>query len=123
MTISCSDNDIVSRANEEAQSNFGLSTYKDASGKSNPCYLLTRDGFTFTAMGFTGVKARAACAVACCAGSCGQKEARLTRDMSEARFVPCGPFGEVGSGHKLPMLDRVVCVFPVRLGDIPHAQP
>ena len=33
------------------------STYKDETGKSNPMYLLNRDGFTFVAMGFTGEKA------------------------------------------------------------------
>lgn len=37
--------------------NFQESSYKDASGKKNPCYCLTRDGFTLLAMGFTGAKA------------------------------------------------------------------
>ncbi|MBQ3445111.1 MAG: Rha family transcriptional regulator [Selenomonadaceae bacterium] len=32
-------------------------TYKDETGKSNPMYLLNRDGFMFVAMGFTGEKA------------------------------------------------------------------
>lgn len=32
-------------------------SYKDSSGKSNKEYLLTRDGFTLLAMGFTGSKA------------------------------------------------------------------
>ncbi len=34
--------------------NFAPSTYKDTSGKKNPLYYMTRDGFTFLAMGFTG---------------------------------------------------------------------
>jgi Rha family phage regulatory protein len=37
--------------------NFELSKYKDASGKTNPFYEITRDGFTFLAMGFTGKEA------------------------------------------------------------------
>lgn len=38
-------------------SNFGFSEYVDASGKSNPEYIITKDGFTFLVMGFTGKKA------------------------------------------------------------------
>lgn len=40
-----------------AKSNFGLSEYKDKSGKSNKMYFMTRDGFSLLAMGFTGKKA------------------------------------------------------------------
>lgn len=36
---------------------FALSSYKDSSGKKNTQYLMTRDGFTLLAMGFTGKKA------------------------------------------------------------------
>lgn len=39
------------------QRNFTLSEYRDVSGKMNPCYNLTRDGFMFLVMGFTGKKA------------------------------------------------------------------
>lgn len=39
--------------------NFAVSTYEDASGKSNPMYYITRDGFTFLAMGYRGKKAAA----------------------------------------------------------------
>ena len=31
------------------EANFGLSTYKDVTGRSLPEYLITRDGFTFIA--------------------------------------------------------------------------
>ena len=58
---------VVLRAIENAIStghNFGLSEspfrkshYKDESGKKNPMYYLTRDGFSFVVMGFTGKKA------------------------------------------------------------------
>lgn len=37
--------------------NFALSEYKDGTGKFNPEYIITRDGFTLLVMGFTGKKA------------------------------------------------------------------
>lgn len=36
---------------------FVLSEYTDASGRKLPCYQITRDGFAFLAMGFTGKRA------------------------------------------------------------------
>lgn len=42
---------------EFTQRNFALTSYKDASGKSNKEYLITRDGFTILVMGYTGEKA------------------------------------------------------------------
>ena len=42
---------------EFAQRNFALSKYKDSTGRKLPCVMMTRDGFTFLAMGFTGKKA------------------------------------------------------------------
>ena len=39
------------------KSNFGLVDYKDQKGELRPEYLITRDGFSFLAMGFTGKKA------------------------------------------------------------------
>ena len=36
---------------------FVSTTYTDNSGKSNPMYIMNRDGFTLLAMGFTGKKA------------------------------------------------------------------
>ena len=38
------------------QRNFALSKYKDSTGRTLPCYHMTRDGFTLLAMGFTGKK-------------------------------------------------------------------
>ncbi len=38
------------------QSNFGLTSYKDSQGKKQPRYAMTRDGFTFLAMGYRGEK-------------------------------------------------------------------
>lgn len=39
--------------------NFQPSEYTDTSGRKLPCYLITRDGFAFLAMGFTGKRAAA----------------------------------------------------------------
>ena len=39
------------------ESNFGLSSYTSQQNKELPMYVMTRDGFTFLAMGFTGEKA------------------------------------------------------------------
>lgn len=36
---------------------FYLDSYKASNGKTNPMYLMTRDGFTLLAMGYTGGKA------------------------------------------------------------------
>ncbi|MDY3570249.1 Rha family transcriptional regulator [Enterobacter hormaechei] len=37
--------------------NFAVSEYSDPTGRTLPCYEITRDGFAFLAMGFTGKKA------------------------------------------------------------------
>ena len=42
---------------EFTERNFALSEYKDPTGRTLPQYLMTRDGFTVLAMGFTGPKA------------------------------------------------------------------
>lgn len=44
-------------AEDFAKANFIESEYTDAQGKPRPMYLLTRDGFTLLAMGFTGARA------------------------------------------------------------------
>lgn len=42
---------------EFTERNFSLSDYTDTSGRKLPCYNITRDGFAFLAMGFTGKRA------------------------------------------------------------------
>ncbi|EER0876390.1 peptidase [Escherichia coli] len=42
---------------EFTEHNFVLSEYTDALGRKLPCYQITRDGFAFLAMGFTGKRA------------------------------------------------------------------
>jgi Rha family phage regulatory protein len=39
------------------ESNFGLNEYKDGAGRTLPMYDITRDGFAFLCMGFTGAAA------------------------------------------------------------------
>lgn len=41
------------------ESNFGLSSYTTSQGKQLPMYEITRDGFSFLCMGFTGAQAAA----------------------------------------------------------------
>ena len=42
---------------EFTELNFKLSKYKDSTGRTLPCYEITRDGFSFLVMGFTGSRA------------------------------------------------------------------
>lgn len=51
----CSENSGLSK--DFTKHNFVLSNYKDSTGRKLPCYVLTRDGFTILAMGYTGDKA------------------------------------------------------------------
>lgn len=48
------DIEALQCSEEFAGSNFGPISYKDSMNRSKPAYHLTRDGFTFLAMGFTG---------------------------------------------------------------------
>lgn len=41
----------------QTERNFALSEYRDSTGKSNPTYVITKDGFSVLVMGFTGEKA------------------------------------------------------------------
>ena len=50
-TLGCSPNFTAA--------NFGVSEYKDATGRTLPQYLMTKDGFVILAMSFTGKKAMA----------------------------------------------------------------
>lgn len=44
-------------SNDFSQRNFASATYIDAQGKPRPMYEMTKDGFTFLVMGFTGPEA------------------------------------------------------------------
>ena len=47
----------ISEGAEFVHNNFIVSSYRDSMKREKPMYLLTRDGFTLLAMGFTGAKA------------------------------------------------------------------
>ena len=47
----------LSKIGDISRHNFAPSAYKDEYGRKQPEYLMTRDGFTLLAMGFTGKKA------------------------------------------------------------------
>ncbi|EAI9678624.1 phage antirepressor Ant [Campylobacter coli] len=50
--------DIKNMCDDEFKTlNFKEANYKASNGKTNPCYNLTRDGFSLLVMGFTGEKA------------------------------------------------------------------
>lgn len=49
--------DQTPEGREFSQINFDLAEYRDEQGKPRPAYVLTRDGFTLLAMGFTGARA------------------------------------------------------------------
>lgn len=51
------DIDNLECSDRFTERNFALSSYKDLSGKNNRMYLITKDGFTILAMGYTGEKA------------------------------------------------------------------
>lgn len=51
------DIETLQCSKEFAALNFEVSSYKDIGGKSNKEYIITRDGFTMLAMGYTGEKA------------------------------------------------------------------
>ncbi len=51
------DIDNLDCSEEFNQLNFQLITYKDARGRKQRAYAMTRDGFTFLAMGYRGKKA------------------------------------------------------------------
>jgi Rha family phage regulatory protein len=48
---------LVDADKEFTAPNFGVSYYKDSTGKKNKMYVMTKDGFSLLAMGFTGKKA------------------------------------------------------------------
>jgi Rha family phage regulatory protein len=65
---------------EFTESNFGLSDYLDSTGRKLPMYNLTKDGFMFLVMGFTGKEAARL------------KEAYIKRfNEMEATLKPVGP--------------------------------
>ena len=52
-------NNLTAELPETDQRNFALVDFVDKKGEKQPCYNVTRDGFTLLVMGFTGKKALA----------------------------------------------------------------
>jgi len=55
--LRCIESVIAQTPKDQAERNFALSEYQDTSGKSNPMFVMTKDGFSVLVMGFTGEKA------------------------------------------------------------------
>lgn len=53
----CRDIEKLECSEEFHKANFGRSEYTTDRGKTYKCYTITRDGFSFLCMGFTGSKA------------------------------------------------------------------
>lgn len=51
------DIENLSCSQEFRRLNFALSSYKNSQNKTQPMYVMTKDGFSFLAMGYTGSKA------------------------------------------------------------------
>ena len=51
------ENVIEQSIENQAQRHYALSEYQDITGKLNPMYVMTKDGFSVLVMGFTGEKA------------------------------------------------------------------
>lgn len=51
------DIEAIECSDKFRESNYGLSSYTSSQNKVLPCYEITKDGFMFIAMGFTGPKA------------------------------------------------------------------
>ncbi len=51
------DIDVLDCSDEFREANFGLSSYTSPQNKNIKCFDITRDGFAFLCMGFTGKKA------------------------------------------------------------------
>lgn len=82
--------------------NFTLSEYEDSTGRQLPCYNITRDGFTFLAMGFTGKRAAAF------------KEAYIAEfNRMEAKL----------SGSAYPVLSRQRFLMVIENGKVTYSQP
>jgi Rha family phage regulatory protein len=88
---------------EFTELNFQPSSYKDASGKLNPMFEMTRDGFTLLAMGFTGKEAMKWKEAYITAFNA--MEAELQRQANEA--VSFGSNYPPGQPSHLPPIQRV----------------
>ncbi|WP_243763583.1 Rha family transcriptional regulator [Salmonella sp. 32082101-2017-00322-FB-01-SM-01] len=103
--------------------NFAVSDYTDASGRKLPCYQITRDGFAFLAMGFTGK--RAAQFKEAYINAFNQMEKQLSKPsvLSDAAHNASVLYSYISSIHQVwlqqlyPMLEKVESPLAVSLYD------
>ncbi|EOU2924125.1 Rha family transcriptional regulator [Salmonella enterica subsp. enterica serovar Dublin] len=108
---------------EFTELNFQLSEYIDASGRKLPCYQITRDGFAFLAMGFTGK--RAAQFKEAYINAFNQMEKQLSKPsvLSDAAHNASVFYSYISSIHQVwlqqlyPMLEKVESPLAVSLYD------
>lgn len=108
---------------EFTELNFQLSEYIDASGRKLPCYQITRDGFAFLAMGFTGK--RAAQFKEAYINAFNQMEKQLSKPsvLSDAAHNASVLYSYISSIHQVwlqqlyPMLEKAESPLAVSLHD------
>lgn len=91
---------------EFTETNFGLSEYRDSTGRSLPEYHLTHDGFALLAMGFTGKKALAWKIAFLAAFNAMETELRAARDREAAALYAIRPHWQQISEATAAGLDR-----------------
>ncbi|ELY2379438.1 Rha family transcriptional regulator [Salmonella enterica] len=108
---------------EFTELNFQLSEYIDASGRKLPCYQITRDGFAFLAMDFTGK--RAAQFKEAYINAFNQMEKQLSKPsvLSDAAHNASVLYSYISSIHQVwlqqlyPMLEKAESPLAVSLHD------
>ncbi|EBB1493978.1 Rha family transcriptional regulator [Salmonella enterica] len=108
---------------EYTELNFQLSEYIDASGRKLPCYQITRDGFAFLAMDFTGK--RAAQFKEAYINAFNQMEKQLSKPsvLSDAAHNASVLYSYISSIHQVwlqqlyPMLEKAESPLAVSLHD------
>ncbi|EPX0979499.1 Rha family transcriptional regulator [Salmonella enterica] len=108
---------------EFTELNFQLSEYIDASGRKLPCYQISRDGFAFLAMGFTGK--RAAQFKEAYINAFNQMEKQLSKPsvLSDAAHNASVLYSYISSIHQVwlqqlyPMLEKAESPLAVSLHD------
>lgn len=103
--------------------NFAVSDYTDASGRKLPCYNITRDGFAFLAMGFTGKRAAQFKEAYINAFNQMEKQLSTPSVLSDAAHNASVLYSYISSIHQVwlqqlyPMLEKVESPLAVSLYD------
>ncbi|EAW0369326.1 hypothetical protein EU383_22170 [Salmonella enterica subsp. enterica serovar Napoli] len=108
---------------EFTERNFSLSEYTDYSGRKLPCYNITRDGFAFLAMGFTGKRAAQFKEAYINAFNQMEKQLSTPSVLSDAAHNASVLYSYISSIHQVwlqqlyPMLEKVESPLAVSLYD------